>query len=640
MNSIKILNLLMLLMISLAIQSTSLTAGTDLTPTLKVVPKDNIFYTNETSPGTTFEISIIAEDVEGLYGWELILMWSPGLINCTEEEINYNIWSYFNGPWVSDPIDNEKGEYHQSLTGRYPASAVSGTFWLVNLTFQIIEEPGAGRTLQTPLTLSPAPGYTYCLLDQSAEEIPHNFEHGVYKYISTEAVPQIKVGVIPENIINPAYEPSTIFNLNITASDVVNLHGFKFELSYNKTIVRCLEVQEGDFLKYFGTTTMAYIINNEDGYTFVSINLTEPMAFAEGEGLLATFIFNVTGIGESKFHIYNALFYDPEGNEIPAIIKDGYFNNILMPTVFIDPALIIDPSMTPSTEFQVEIKVANVSNLFGFEFNITYDTNVLNALGLMVIPFQNETSFDFWLSINDEIGNIWLKVQYNAPAEPLVSLDPIPLARVFFQVSSYGYTYIHFEQSHLSDYEGNSLMHIAKDGFISILRRDITVISIIPEFTEVYKGWVVQVNVTVKNLGDIAENFTVKLFCGDIEVAITEVTDLLPNSMLTVTFLLDTTEEWAEPCHNYTTRVEVSQVPYEINVTNNILEEGYIHILLMGDINCDGYVNASDAIIAGVAFGSSVGDPLYDPKADLNRDGYINAKDLVLLGANFGASCH
>jgi hypothetical protein len=80
-------------------------------------------------------------------------------------------------------------------------------------------------------------------------------------------------------------------------------------------------------------------------------------------------------------------------------------------------------------------------------------------------------------------------------------------------------------------------------------------------------------------------------------------------------------------------------VPYEIDTSNNIMEDGQIHIRLMGDINGDKIVNYTDAIEIGAAFGSKPKDPNWNPLADLTQDGYINYLDVIIMGANFGATC-
>jgi hypothetical protein len=55
-----------------------------------------------------------------------------------------------------------------------------------------------------------------------------------------------------------------------------------------------------------------------------------------------------------------------------------------------------------------------------------------------------------------------------------------------------------------------------------------------------------------------------------------------------------------------------------------------------GDINGDGVVDISDAILASHAFGSATGNPDYNPAADLNSDGYIDIFDMLMLAKNFG----
>ena len=58
--------------------------------------------------------------------------------------------------------------------------------------------------------------------------------------------------------------------------------------------------------------------------------------------------------------------------------------------------------------------------------------------------------------------------------------------------------------------------------------------------------------------------------------------------------------------------------------------------IVPGDINEDGAVDISDAILASHAFGSSPGDPHWNPTADLNEDGQIDIFDFIILVMNFG----
>jgi minor extracellular serine protease Vpr len=56
--------------------------------------------------------------------------------------------------------------------------------------------------------------------------------------------------------------------------------------------------------------------------------------------------------------------------------------------------------------------------------------------------------------------------------------------------------------------------------------------------------------------------------------------------------------------------------------------------LVAGDVTGDGFIDISDAVAIGVAFG----DVTSNPAADLNGDGAVNVFDLILMAVNFGAA--
>jgi len=53
-------------------------------------------------------------------------------------------------------------------------------------------------------------------------------------------------------------------------------------------------------------------------------------------------------------------------------------------------------------------------------------------------------------------------------------------------------------------------------------------------------------------------------------------------------------------------------------------------------INDDGTVDVFDAVLMALAFGSTPGDPNWNPAADLNNDGIVDIFDIVLLANSFG----
>lgn len=57
---------------------------------------------------------------------------------------------------------------------------------------------------------------------------------------------------------------------------------------------------------------------------------------------------------------------------------------------------------------------------------------------------------------------------------------------------------------------------------------------------------------------------------------------------------------------------------------------------VIGDLTGDGMVNFSDFLLFAAAFGKSVGDEGYNPKADLNDDHEVDFADFLLFAQNFG----
>lgn len=64
--------------------------------------------------------------------------------------------------------------------------------------------------------------------------------------------------------------------------------------------------------------------------------------------------------------------------------------------------------------------------------------------------------------------------------------------------------------------------------------------------------------------------------------------------------------------------------------------KGAVHIVPTGDVNLDGTVNIIDMALVAVSFGTTVGNPLYNPFADINGDGLVNIVDIVACATHFG----
>jgi hypothetical protein len=67
----------------------------------------------------------------------------------------------------------------------------------------------------------------------------------------------------------------------------------------------------------------------------------------------------------------------------------------------------------------------------------------------------------------------------------------------------------------------------------------------------------------------------------------------------------------------------------------NMVFEGNKYVL--GDLNGDGVVNFSDAVIFSSAFGRTPSEKSWNPDADLNEDGKVDLFDALLFSTLFGA---
>jgi hypothetical protein len=155
----------------------------------------------------------------------------------------------------------------------------------------------------------------------------------------------------------------------------------------------------------------------------------------------------------------------------------------------------------------------------------------------------------------------------------------------------------------------------------------------------VYPGRIVTVNVTVKNLGNLTESFMVSTSVDNQTILGTvNVENLNPGANVTLTFEWNTTG--LAPCHWHFFMANASTIPYEIDLSNNILIGSVqVKIKMYGDINGDGKVDLTDLVQFAQSYYRRIGDPLYNPDADIDGNGFVNLIDLVTLALYYNKTC-
>jgi len=627
------------LLIAMLVATTAVVLITKADPSetrLSVKPQSIIDQT--IAPGDTFTINITVTEVTDLFGWQVKLAFDNMVLECTSTGTKLPLDNVFAGMSIQSPppdINNEIG-YVSAMTilmsGQEGVNVTEGLLYQIrfqikgrgwsNLRFEKINITGGTYLIHTDGTkfdFVPEEGY----FDNRLPTLPATL------YVD------------PPRIVDSTKVPYQNLTVNVTITDATDLYQWRLALYYKNDILNATDVTEGPFLQSNGTTSFQAEIQNDFNSTHGCMNANATLLGATGvtgNGTLAIITFQVTGLGNTTIGLSQTELYDSAHEPLSHSTANGYFNNVLMAMLHVIPAELIDPTLVPSSTFSITVAVDDVENMYGYEFNLTYNTNILTCIGVLInLPF-NETHFHSYFSVDDNAGTVWVKVDYYPPSNPINTYTNITLVTIFFQVDSMGCTILHLSNTHIIDPDGEPISHEATDGYFCTLIRDVAVINVVPSTNLVYESWIVYINVTVKNEGNITETIDVKAYYGEDNLIETlTVEDLDPNNETILTFAWDT--ESVPPCHNYTIWAEAVTVPNEIDTTDNTYEDGEVKVKLMGDVNGDGIVEMEDFHVLSQAYGSYPGHARWNPQCDLNGDGWVEMLDFLYTSKNFGRSC-
>jgi hypothetical protein len=239
---------------------------------------------------------------------------------------------------------------------------------------------------------------------------------------------------------------------------------------------------------------------------------------------------------------------------------------------YVEPPEIIDLTMGPSSTFDVNVTLSNATNVKQCTFNLTYLASVIKWIGIELFRVQSQFPVAT-LMADGNAGFVWVNLNYSSP----ISTYPFaPIVRMSFHVEAYGISPISLTDTQLLDSAGNPITHSKSDGLFSNIMRDVAVVNVAPANYWIYQGWLDDVNVTVKNLGNVSETFTASAYYNSVLIGTVPITNLAPNSETTVTITWNTT---GVPEGNYTIEGVASIVPYESNITNNIYVDGIVQVV-------------------------------------------------------------
>ena len=579
-------------------------------------------------PGETITFTINITNVADLYTWQIRIFFNPDVLNCTGA--SYPVDHIFAGKTTSPVlpiIDNTGGSilYGNSLQG--PIAGVSGNGKLCQIEFSVKTRGSSNLTF-----LTVGAGSTF-LLNSLGDDIPYTVEGGYFN--NKLPPPPATIFVDPSRVVDPLLTPCNTFAVNVSIAEATDLYAFQFKLSYDPTVLTCTSAVLGDF---FPPSVIPMVtINNSAGYVIFSATLAPPEAARTGNGTLAIITFHVENLGATALDLSDTQLFNQIAEPCPHSAEDGFFNNILMAKLAVDPPVIFDPTMTPPKTFDINITIDDVEDLYSFQFNFTYNSEVLTCYGAVLNSdfggFYPTSTF----TVDDRNGYIWVNASYDPPASPITTFAPRTLVTLKFQVESMGISHLNLTDTGLADSDGDPIPHEVTNGIFISQIRDVAIIDVYASANIVYQGWPVNITVVVTNKGDVAETFDVTAYFDDSTIGTATIVGLAPNDTATAIIPWNTTE--AEPCHNYTIRAYAWPVPYETSLEDNSFTDGNVKIRILGDINGDGIIDYRDINQVAMAFGATPGHPRWNPDCDLNKDGVIDMKDMFIVAKRFGQTC-
>jgi len=238
-------------------------------------------------------------------------------------------------------------------------------------------------------------------------------------------------------------------------------------------------------------------VNPETFDVTVYRNWTTTLGSSSGVSIVAgetknmTFTWNTAGmLGSSSRHEIVAEITVVSGE---TDTSDNYWDSsnpfyhsvmvTIQATIYISPPTIKDDSLTPGSEFDVYINIANVSDLSAWEVKLTFDVSVLYTDATMIVegPFLPSA------------GSSMFNVGNNLPAyiaiggfmlEPTTPSGSGTVANITLRVVSKGATTLKMYASSFLDNYLDPIYHTSEDGYFTNTFTPVADFTILPEVPE------------------------------------------------------------------------------------------------------------------------------------------------------------
>lgn len=266
--------------------------------------------------GSEFVINVNIKDVTDLFTFDFRLNYSTTVLDMTASYLG----SFFPADSFIAVNDTDRIAGSVRFLVSQPFSTqkgLDGSGTLIRLNFTVLSNGSSNLYLLRGSETTEAWAW-----DSNTNIINIKVYDGYFRNTSGP-----KLYVHPQNATDPAVVQGQAFAINVSVSDVADLHQVVFNLSYDSSLLNATSVIEGDFLKGGGSTEFSFNVNKTFGDLRVNTTLAEPASAVAGSGTLARITFNVTGLGECLLYLYDTELTHPDMTPIEHAVVEGLFNN-------------------------------------------------------------------------------------------------------------------------------------------------------------------------------------------------------------------------------------------------------------------------------------------------------------------------
>jgi len=272
-------------------------------------------------------------------------------------------------------------------------------------------------------------------------------------------------------IQNPSAGPGSTFTVDIYSKDIISplVYTVEFKLKYTTSILTATNIYRNLNRPVMLGKLFYQTIDDSTGIItfsaqYVPLAGTDPIdGFNSTFGqILIIIAFTVDARGVSTLDLYDVTLKDYYGNVIPVNTVDGSFDNRIEGTVSVPHT--IDTTIGVGSFFDVFVYVDDVVKMWGYQFVLKFDPNVVQAIDFQRISTPPQ---GFTQGYPSEIGSDYVSMgasRFFGDSIGFTTTTPMPIARIGFIKMADGVTTLDLQNVVVTNIRAKQLIVDVQDG--------------------------------------------------------------------------------------------------------------------------------------------------------------------------------